>query len=292
MKIRILILLGFIVLASCAQKNEQSDGFGNFEADEVIVSSEATGQLMEFKISEGDEKKAGEIIGVVDTIPLILQKNQLIAQRELIKSKFENIKSQIDVLNEQKANLLVDRNRIEKLLEDKAATGKQKDDIKGGISVIEKQIKQIETQNININNELKALETQIISVNDKIQRCYIKNPVSGSIINKFTEKGEIVSIGKPLYKVANLENINFKAFLSGPQVANIKNGQTVKIFIDKDAKTNREVTGTIYWVSPKAEFTPKIIQTKEERVNLVYPVKIKVKNDGTLKIGMPGEIKL
>jgi HlyD family secretion protein len=280
------------IMVSCSNDKKNSDGYGNFEADEIIVSSESAGQLMEFSVKEGDNKVKDEIIGMVDTIPLILQRNQLLAQKDLIKSKFENINSQIDVLNEQKNNIMVDKNRVDKLLEEKAATTKQKDDIKGNISVIEKQIKQIETQNININNELKTLETQIAVINDKIKRCYIKNPSKGVVINRFSDKGEMIAPGKPLYKIADLDIINFKTYLSGDQVANLKLGQKVKVLVDVDKKTNREIEGEIYWISPKAEFTPKIIQTKEERVNLVYPVKIRIKNDGSLKIGMPGEIKL
>lgn len=289
-KLSFAILLS-IALFSCSKTENKSDGYGNFEADEIIVSSESAGQLLEFNIREGDSKISGDIIGFVDTIPLILQRNQLIAQKDLIKSKFDNVKSQIDVLNEQKNNVIIEQNRVDKLLENKAATPKQKDDISGNIKVIDKQIKQVETQNININNELKSIETQINSINDRIKRCYIKNPMNGIVINRFTDKGEIVGQGKPLYKIADLSIINFKAYLSGDQVANIKLGQKVQVLVDLDKKDNKTIEGEIFWISPKAEFTPKIIQTKEERVNLVYPVKIKVKNDGTLKIGMPGEIK-
>jgi len=295
-KIHILFLLsGFSVLtlflfSGCSDKNEKSDAYGNFEAVETIVSSESSGKLQEFNVEEGQILEEGYVAGSIDSVQLYLKKMQLISQKGLVRTKFKNVSSQIAVLQEQKRIALKERDRTERMLKDNAATGKQLDDITGNIDVINRQINSIESQNSTTNEELKSLDVQIQQLEDQLRKTSILNPVKGTVIMKFAETGEIVSFGKPLYKIADLEYIDLRVYVSGVQLPEIKIEQVVKVFIDAGKDNLKQFEGKITWIASKAEFTPKIIQTKEERVNLVYAVKVRVKNDGSLKIGMPGEV--
>jgi HlyD family secretion protein len=212
------------------------------------------------------------------------------AQINAVKTKSYNINSQVDVQNEQKNTLLIEKERLEKLLKDGAATQKQMDDINGRIAVIESQIKSIGTQNTSVSGEVVTLEKQIDQVKDQIARSYIKNPVTGTVLEKYAEVSEIAAPGKSLYKIASLDELYLRVYVSGAQLSNLKIGQQVKVKVDDANGGFKDFPGTVTWISAQAEFTPKIIQTREERVNLVYAVKIKVKNDGTIKIGMPGEV--
>ena len=289
---RILLLSGiFMVLVSaCGKSGKDADAYGNFEAVEVIVSSEASGKLIYFSVEEGMQLDSGTLIAIVDTSQLYLQKSQLASQKKVVSTKFSNTKSQSDVIEEQKKVGEVEKNRIEKLLQDKAASQKQLDDINGNLNILEKQKNYILSQNSTTKEELGNVDSQMKQLNEKLDKCYIKNPISGTVLMKLTEPSEVVSFGKPLYKIADLSVLELKVYVSGAQLSSIKLGQKVKVLIDADKETNKTLEGTISWISSKAEFTPKIIQTKEERVNLVYAVKVRVKNDGILKIGMPGEI--
>jgi HlyD family secretion protein len=290
MKTKDLFLFMAIVLASCSNNNDLSDAYGNFEVDDVIISAEATGKLQFFIAEEGQKLAAGERVAVIDTTDFVLKKNQLIAQQKATSSKIENIKSQIEVQNQQLANLNTDKDRIEKLLKDGAATQKQIDDINGQIQLINRQISSTSTQYTSVRSELEVFSTQIDQVNESIRKCSIFNPLEGIVLETFTEPNEIAVFGKALYKIADMNQMILRVYVSGDQLPSIKLGQEVQVLIDKDQKTNRSLTGQVSWISESAEFTPKIIQTKEERVNLVYAVKVKVKNDGSLKIGMPGEV--
>jgi HlyD family secretion protein len=292
MKTLITILSSMIILAGCGNNNDKSDAYGNFEAEEVIISSEMTGKLLEFSVEEGITLKENTIVGLIDTMQLNLQKKSLLAQKNVIRTKYSGLYAQIDVLKDQIQTAEKDRDRVQRMLEGKAATEKQLDDINGRLSVLEKQISQVNAQNPTIAGELNTIDTQIDQINDKLNRSIVINPINGTVLAKYTDKYEIAVQGKPLYKIANLDFLSLKAYVSGAQLSKIIIGKQVKVLIDKDGISNREMTGTVTWVSPKAEFTPKIIQTKEERVNMVYAIKVKVKNDGSLKIGMPGEIKL
>jgi HlyD family secretion protein len=213
------------------------------------------------------------------------------AEKKAASNKTDNITSQIKVIEEQIKTAQVDKARLEKLFKDGAATQQQLDDINGMLAVYEKQISSIKTQNEPILNELNSYDKQIAQVSDQIKRSYIINPVNGTVLTKYSEANEIVTIGKALYKIADLDYIYLRVYVSGSQLPSLKLEQKIKVLVDKNEKENKEYEGTISWISANAEFTPKIIQTKEERVNLVYAVKVKVKNDGTLKIGMPGEVK-
>jgi HlyD family secretion protein len=278
-------------LVACSGNNNKSDAFGNFETVDVLVASEMQGRLISFAAEEGKTMKAGEIAGQIDTIQLSLKREQLIAQKRMSATKFQNIQSQIQVQNEQKRTLLIDKKRIESLLKDNAAPQKQMDDINGKIDVVESQIASIKTQNSTTTNELEMLDKQIAQISDQINRCKIINPIDGTILEKYIEPQEIVTPGKTLYKVADIRKMILRVYVSGAQLSQVKIGQKVNVLIDKDKKESSKLEGTINWISPQAEFTPKIIQTKEERVNLVYAVKVEIRNDGSLKIGMPGEIQ-
>ena len=198
--------------------------------------------------------------------------------------------AQIDVLNEQKKNIEVEKERVEKLLKDGAATQKQLDDITGGINVINSQMNSIKTQNSTVLSELEVLNVQIDQINDQIKKSYIKSPINGTVVEKYIEESEVATPGKNLFKIADLNKIELKAYVSGDQIGAIKLGQKVKVIFDKNKDENTETEGIVSCIASQAEFTPKIIQTKEERVNLVYAVKISVMNDGSIKIGMPGEV--
>ncbi|RLD58534.1 MAG: HlyD family secretion protein [Bacteroidetes bacterium] len=279
-----------VFLASCSNNNHSSDAYGNFETKEIIISSEATGKIIDLNIEEGQTITKNYIVGIVDTTQLHLKKQQLLAQKSLIYSKLSNVKAQIAIQNELRKNIMLDKKRIEKMFNDGAATQKQFDDINGKLNVIDKQIKNIEIQNITINNEANVLSKQIALVQDQIQRCLIKNPIKGTVLDKYVEPFEMAVAGKSLYKIADIKKMYLRVYVSGSQLSEIKLGQKVKVLIDKGKNDFKKLDGIITWISDEAEFTPKIIQTKEERVDLVYAVKVLVNNNGEIKIGMPGEV--
>ena len=291
MKTKLIILIIPAFIMACSGGDNESDAYGNFEAKEVIVSAEAQGKILEFRLEEGNTVKKGQYIGYIDTIPLSIQKEQLMAQKQAVKSKITNIRAQVDVQEEQKATLKRELERIKELYSENAATQQQLDEIKGKYDVVVKQIAAIKTQITSVSKEMDVIDKQIKLLTEKISNSKIINPMDGVILEKYLEKHEIAVTGKALYKVARLDEIELRVYVSGAQLPGIKIGQKVKVLIDKDKKTNQEYNGEVFWISDQAEFTPKIIQTKEERVNMVYAVKIRVKNDGKIKIGMPGEVK-
>lgn len=292
MKTRIFIFSCIILLASCSKNSDKSDAYGTFESTEVTISSESAGKIIWLKAEEGEQLKTGDTVALIDTIQLSLKRDALIAQKNAAFNKSSYITAQINVLEEQKKTSQVEKDRLEKLFKDGAATQQQLDNINGIIAVYDKQISSIETTNAPVLNETEAYEKQIAQLNNQIDRSYIINPIGGTVLTKYSEAYEIVIAGKALYKIAGLDYIYLRVYVSGAQLPSLKLGQTVKVLADKNENELKEYEGTISWISSTAEFTPKIIQTKEERVNLVYALKIKVKNDGTLKIGMPGEMKI
>jgi HlyD family secretion protein len=275
---------------ACSGNSNNSDAYGTFETTEIIVSAEASGKLFSFQADEGSTLEAQTPVGIIDTIQLSLRRMQLAASRQSVSSRSASVLAQIDVLEEQKRVALVERNRLENLLKEKAAPQKQLDDVNGQISVIEKQISSVETQNSQILSDLKSLDAQIAQITDQIRKSTVINPIRGTVLTKYTEPYEVVAYGKALYKIADLSTMFLRIYVSGDQLPQIKIGQKVQVLIDKNKGDNRVLEGEISWISSKAEFTPKIIQTKEERVNMVYAVKVRVTNDGSLKIGMPGEV--
>ena len=277
------------MLVTCNSNNDKADGYGNFEAVETTISAENNGKLIQFNIEEGQTLLKNALVGYVDTIPLSLKKEQLQVSKSIIFSKSKGVLSQIGVLKEQLKTATISKKRIENLLKENAGTQKQLDDIDGKINVINQQIRSIEIQNAPVVSELKSIDVQLKQVEDQLQKSIITNPVNGTVLVKYAEPEEITSFGKPLYKIADLSTLQLRVYISETQLSEITIGQEVTVKIDTQ-ETMKSYTGTVSWIASEAEFTPKIIQTKEERVNLVYAVKIAVNNDGGLKIGMPAEM--
>jgi HlyD family secretion protein len=287
--IKILVLA--LIVSSCGNGNNKSDAYGNFEAKEIQVSAEAQGKITDFKIEEGDNLKAGQIAGYIDTAQLYLKKMQLQAQVNSLNSKFTQISSQIAVQEQQKASIEREQKRLEKLVAANAAPTKQLDDINSQLDVLNSQIASTKVQNQSITFDTKAMRFQIEQMQDQIDKSSIVNPVDGTVLEKYVEQGEMATPGKVLYKIADLSVLRLRAYISESQLSQIKVGQKVTVLFDKKNDKMQSSEGIVSWVSQQAEFTPKIIQTKEERVNLVYAIKVDVKNNGALKIGMPGEIR-
>ncbi|MCK4678447.1 MAG: HlyD family efflux transporter periplasmic adaptor subunit [Bacteroidales bacterium] len=290
MKTKILSLIIVVLVTACSKNDDKSDAYGNFEATEVVISAEAQGVLQEFIIEEGQALKSGTVIGLIDTINLSLKREQMLASKKAILSRIVNINSQVAVQEQKKGNIIIEKDRLERLLKDGAATRKQMDDVMGSLRLINSQIKSLETQKTLIIDEAKTIDVQIAQVEENLKKCYLVNPVDGTVLTKIVEEKEVVSIGKPMYIIADLSKLELKAYISGSQLPHIRIGQEVEVLVDNDERSNQKMPGTVSWISQQAEFTPKIIQTKEERVNLVYAIKILVKNDGSIKIGMPGEV--
>ncbi len=287
----IFALAALLLAAACKNGQENSDAYGNFEADDLLISSEVGGKLLMFQTEEGQSITKEETIALIDTMPLYLQKKQLESQVASINSRKVNIQTQVGVVRQQKANLERDKTRITNMLKDGAATQKQMDDVTGGIDVFDKQISNIRSQEVALNSEIEVVGAQLAQIQDKLQRCTITSPINGLVLETYKKEGEVVGQGQSLLKVADISSLNLRVYVSGDQLPHIKIGQQVSVLVDDTKTTNQTLQGTISWISSEAEFTPKIIQTKKERVKLVYAVKVKVPNDGTLKIGMPGEIK-
>ena len=281
-----IIITSFL---SCGNNNDKADGYGNFEATEIIISAENNGKLMQFNINEGDQLEKNKLIGYIDTISLALKREQLEVSKAIISAKSKGVLSQIAVLNSKLRTANTQKNRVENLIKGNAGTQKQMDDVSGEIDVIKNQIRSIEIQNAPVVNELKSIDIQLKQIDDQIEKSKIINPVSGTVLTKYAEPNEITAFGKPLYKIADLSTMQLRVYISETQLANITIGQEVTVKID-DAEDMKSYKGIISWIASEAEFTPKIIQTKEERVALVYAAKVDVKNDGSLKIGMPAEL--
>ncbi|MDB9781548.1 HlyD family efflux transporter periplasmic adaptor subunit [bacterium] len=288
-----ILILSIIAtsLFSCNNANEKADGYGNFEATEITISAENNGKLMQFNLVEGDVLQKEQFIGYIDTIQLSLKREQLEVSKAVISSKSKGVLSQIAVLNSKLKTANTNKIRTKNLIKDNAGTQKQLDDILGEIDVIKNQIRSVEIQNAPVVNELKAIDVQLKQIDDHIKKSKIINPINGTVLAKYAEPNEITAFGKPLYKIADLSTMQLRVYISETQLANIKIGEDVTVKID-DLDAMKSYKGKISWVASEAEFTPKIIQTKEERVALVYAVKIDVKNDGSLKIGMPAELWL
>lgn len=304
------IFLLLIGLSACKSGAITPDATGTFEAEEVIVSAEAAGRILDMNLQEGATLRSDSIIGQIDAMNLSLQKEQVEASIASLSEKTADVSPQVMLLQNQLAvqqtqldNLLHEQERVQNLVKADAATGKQLDDIVFQINMIRKQMdvtrQQIQvqknavaTQNRSILSEKAPLQKKISQIQDQLNRSNIVNPINGTVLTQYARAGEITAPGKALYKIADLSELQLRAYFTAPQLSSIKLGQTVTVMVDDGAKNYKEMNGTITWIADKAEFTPKTIQTKEERANLVYAVKVKVKNDGTLKIGMYGEIKL
>lgn len=292
-----LIILALVILSyvSCSPDTPTSDAYGNFEATATIVSAETSGKLVSFTLAEGTLIEADQVVARVDTTQLHLQKMQIQASINTLPQKLRNTIDDIRVLQERKANLERERDRTARLIERNAATQKQLDDITGEIEVIDQQVNALKTQtqtaNAAILSEKGPLIAQMEIINDQIRRSTIYNPIRGTVLTKMAEQYEIMRAGAPLYRIAAIDTMTFKFYVDAVQLQDLALGHDVEILIDEGESAYESLTGRISWISDEAEFTPRTIQTKEDRVNLVYAVKARVPNsDGRLKIGMPGEV--
>lgn len=291
-----VIYIAMALLAISCTKEAEFDAQGTFEATEVVVSSEATGRILNFDIEEGMAIAANQTVGTIDSLQLHLQRKQLVAQQSALLASRPDVKKQVAALREQIAKQKTELRRVENMLRDGAATQKQKDDIEAQIKILEGQLEaQLSTLDKNtstINGNSVVLEAQIAALDDRISKCRIISPVGGTVLVKYAEAGELASAGKPLMKIADLKNIYLRAYFTSDQLANVKLGDEVKVVADFGGTERYDYTGRIAWISSESEFTPKTIQTKDSRANLVYAVKIAVENDGRLKIGLAGEVVL
>ncbi len=287
-------LLLTIGLASCGQNGNQYDASGNFEAEETIISSESTGKILQLNIEEGLVLKAGQPVGYIDTTQLFLRKKQLHYSIRALLAKSPDAASQLSTIQRQIETTTYEKKRIENLLKDDAATMKQMDDLTAQGDLLQKQYNALQTSLViatrSIQSETLPLKAQIEQLEDQIKKSIIINPMEGTVLTKYAERDEVVTTGKPIYKIADLSAMVMRAYISGDQIAEIKLGQNVNVLVDDVKAGSKKYAGVVAWVSDKAEFTPKTIQTKDERANLVYAIKINVKNDGFLKIGMYGDV--
>jgi HlyD family secretion protein len=296
MKTAKIFISGLIVLlfVSCGKTDGDFDAAGSFETTEILVSAEAQGRIMQLDIEEGQSVTENQIVGYIDSTQLFLKKEQLIASQKGLQSRRPDIRKQMAVLEQQIATANTEKKRVENLLKANAATTKQLDDVNAQIAVLEKQLAAskttLESTDEGMNSDNKALDIQIQQLEDQLAKCRIISPASGVVLTKYAEKGELAGAGKALFKVANLDNMILRAYITNEQLTQIKIGQKVTVTADF-GEEQKQYEGTISWVSAKSEFTPKTIQTRDERANLVYAIKVNVKNDGYLKIGMYGNVK-
>ena len=296
--------------AACSSDGARADAYGNFEADDLIVSAEGSGRILQFVAEEGGQLKAGDTVGTIDASQLSLRREQLEASIRAVAARSPAIAEQLAVfekqsaaVRQQMATLEREKRRVEALIRNDAATPKQLDDLNAQLEAAQRQLDVVAGQQTATNAslsvqkggllaEITPLQKQIGQLDDQIAKCRITNPVAGTVLVTYAEAGEVTAMGKPLYKIADLSSLVLRAYVSGKQLSAVKIGQEVKVSVDAGDGSMKELTGKITWISPKAEFTPKVVQTREERVSLVYAVKISVPNaDGMLKIGMPGEVR-
>ncbi len=293
MKSLLYLFAACIVIASgCSKRDQESDAYGNFTATEILVSSEIAGKVLVKNVMEGETIDSLSIAYIIDTLQNSLKKDGLIASKKSVAAKKTNLSAQIAVLQEQNISLEQDFKRFSKMFKEGAASQKQVDDISNNLKVLEKQIEQVRSNYASVDAEISAMNASIAQVEDLIKRAVVCAPSAGTVLETYAEAGESVTPGKYLFKLANLKQMELRAYFSGNQLTQIKTGQEVEIRVDNGTDGIRTMKGIISWISEDAEFTPKIIQTREERVNLVYAVKIMVKNDGSIKINMPGEVKI
>lgn len=285
-------LLLTLLIAGCDAGEERADAYGNFEATEVVISAEQGGSLVRFEVEEGERVQAGAVVGVVDTTQLVLRRRELRARRETARTRIDQVQGEIGVLETEREVAETEQARVQRLIEDEAATQQQLDDISGRVRVLERRIQATRTQLRTIQSEIASIDASIAQVEQQLNDAHITNPVDGTVLTTYAEPHEFVGQGAPLYRVADLRTMYLRAYVSGAQLPHVRLGQPVTVYIDRDETENQALEGTVSWIAGDAEFTPRMIQTKEERVNLVYAIKVRVPNpEGTVKIGMPGEVR-
>lgn len=287
-----IALLSLVVIfqSGCNEKETLPDAYGNFEAEEVIVSAETAGTILDLMAEEGSQVAQGQVIAILDSTSLVIKKQQIIAQRAAVAAELEGVRAQAEVYFQQKANFQKDLARVEALLAEGAATQKQLDDIEGGILMAEKQAEAIQARRLTILRKLESIDVQMEEAAYFLSKTRIRSPVSATVLRCFAEAGELTSPGRALCKLADLRQMSLRVYVSAAQLAGLKLGQEVEVGIDAAGGGLRRYPAHIIHIAEQAEFTPKIIQTREERINMVYAIEISVKNDGFLKIGMPGEV--
>ena len=292
---RIVNILAAIIAVSCSNESDY-DAQGTFEATEVVISAEGTGRILNFDIVEGEAIEANSKVGDIDSLQLHLQREQLKAQQVALLSSRPDKEKQVASIRSQIAKQRAELQRVENMLRDGAATTKQREDIKAQIDILEGQLSAtlstIDNNTSTINENAAALEAQIAALDDRITKCRISSAVGGTVLVKYAEEGEFTTVGKPLMKVANLEDIYLRAYFTSDQLSKVNLGDEVTVTANFGGDERYDYKGRVAWISAESEFTPKSIQTKDSRANLVYAVKIAVKNDGRLKIGLAGEVKL
>lgn len=288
--------VGLLTLASCRQSGLEHDASGSFEAVETIISAQVPGQILVFDVEEGMQLAAGQVVGQIDSTQLYAQKLQLLQSRRAILSGRPQTAVQVEALRKELANAVLDRDRTANLVKGGVASQKQLDDANAKVRTLEARISaqesSLSTTTSSLNEQGRTVEAQLALVEDQLARSVITNPVKGTVLSKYAEQYEMATVGRPLYKIADLTELTLRAYITGDQLHRVKIGQTVKVFTDDGKGGFRETEGVVTSIADKAEFTPKAIQTRTERANLVYAVKVRVKNDGTYKIGMYGEIGL
>ena len=292
---RLIYIFPMLLALSCGNGADY-DAQGTFEATEVVVSAEATGRILFFDAVEGQTVAADATVGAIDSMQLHLQRRQLVAQQQALLSSRPDKETQVAALRQQLATQKGELKRVENMLRDGAATRKQHDDLSAQIRILEGQLSAtlstIDNNTASINGNAAALEAQIAALDDRIAKCRIASPVDGTVLVRYAEAGELAAAGKPLMKVANLDDIFLRAYFTSDQLADLNLGDSVKVTADFGGDQRFDYVGRVAWISAESEFTPKTIQTKDSRANLVYAVRIAVKNDGRIKIGMAGEVRL
>ena len=292
--LKYFVLLTSLLWISCNNGENKYDATGTFEATEVIVSSEANGRIMKLDLEEGSVLSAGQQVGYIDSAQLRLQKLQLRENKSAILAGRPDIATQMESTKKEIESTLIDKKRIENLVKGEVATQKQLDDVNSKLAVLEARLaaqkSSLGTSTATLNGQSGAVDAQLALVQDQLKKCVIVNRVNGTVLSKYALANEMTGIGKPLYKLADLDVLTLRIYVTGSQLPQLKIGQNVTVLVDSEKDQYKSYPGNISWISDKAEFTPKTIQTKEERANLVYAVKIRVKNDGYLKIGMYADV--
>ena len=295
MKKTLTIVCIAILLAACNSNKKEYDATGTFEATETTVSAEQSGTLLNFALEEGDDVEAGQEIGLIDTTQIWLKIRQATATKAVYQSQKPDLQKQIAVTRQQLAKAKTEQQRYRELVNDGAAPAKMLDDATSQVQVLQRQldaqVSTLNTQLSTLNSQMSATDVQTSQLRDQLQKCHIKSPAAGTVLEKYVERGEFVSPGKPLFKMGEVKQMFLRAYVTSAQLQNINIGQAVKVFADYGNGQKKEYDGTINWISSRSEFTPKTIVTDDERADLVYAVKIAVKNDGYIKIGMYGEVK-
>ena len=284
-----------LLLAACGNSEKEYDATGTFEATETTVSAEQNGTLLTFAINEGDEIEAGSEVGLIDTTQTWLKLQQARATQEVYQSQKPDMEKQTSATRQQLAKAQAEQQRYKELVADGAAPSKMLDDATNQVQVLQRQLAaQLSSLSTNTNalsKQMAATEVQIDQLRDQLRKCHIKAPLKGTVLEKYAERGEFVAVGKPLFKMADMEQVYIRAYVTSAQLQSIRTGQQVKVFADYGDGKKQEYDGTVSWISSRSEFTPKTILTDDERADLVYAVKVRVKNDGFIKIGMYGEVK-